>query len=279
MAKKKYFWLRLKVDFFGQKEIKKLRKIAGGDTYVIIYLKLQLLSINTNGKLFFEGYEDSFVKELALEIDEEEDNVQVTFSFLERYGLIEIISEDELLLPEAVKAIGSETDSAERVRKCRERKKALQCNTDVTNGNAIETKSNTDIDIEIEKDIDIETETDKNIEFTAFWSAYPKQTDKESTYFEWLKTISKGISKEDLVQSVINYANEVIDYAPRFIKSPKNYLADKKYLEYLPNTYKAQQNKIIPLVTKNKFNDFPQRQYTKEQYADMESKLLNKSFN
>ena len=30
---KKYYWLKLKKDFFNQKEIKKLRKIAGGDTY------------------------------------------------------------------------------------------------------------------------------------------------------------------------------------------------------------------------------------------------------
>lgn len=37
MAVKKYYGLRLENDFFKQKEIKKLRKIAGGDTYVIIY--------------------------------------------------------------------------------------------------------------------------------------------------------------------------------------------------------------------------------------------------
>ena len=43
MAEKKYYWLKLKEGFFEQKIIKKLRKIAGGDTYVIIYLKMQLL--------------------------------------------------------------------------------------------------------------------------------------------------------------------------------------------------------------------------------------------
>ena len=41
MANKKFFWLKLKEDFFRDKRIKKLRKIAGGDTYTIIYLKLQ----------------------------------------------------------------------------------------------------------------------------------------------------------------------------------------------------------------------------------------------
>ena len=48
---KKYYWLKLMNDFFTQPRIKKLRKIAGGDTYTIIYLKLQLLSLKTNGVL------------------------------------------------------------------------------------------------------------------------------------------------------------------------------------------------------------------------------------
>ena len=39
---KQYYWLQLKEDFFRQKEIKLLRKIAGGDTYTIIYLKQEL---------------------------------------------------------------------------------------------------------------------------------------------------------------------------------------------------------------------------------------------
>ena len=42
---RKYYWLKLKDDFFKSRVIKKLRKIAGGDTYTIIYLKMQLLSI------------------------------------------------------------------------------------------------------------------------------------------------------------------------------------------------------------------------------------------
>ena len=58
MANKRYYWLKLKDDFFRDKAIKKLRRIAGGDTYVIIYLKMQLLSLKSGGKLFYEGVED-----------------------------------------------------------------------------------------------------------------------------------------------------------------------------------------------------------------------------
>ena len=57
---KKFYWLKLKDDFFKQKEMKKLRKIAGGDTYTIIYLKMMLLSVKSEGKIYFEGLEDIF---------------------------------------------------------------------------------------------------------------------------------------------------------------------------------------------------------------------------
>ena len=40
---KRYYWLKLPDGFFRQKAIKKLRKIAGGDTYTIIYLKMLLV--------------------------------------------------------------------------------------------------------------------------------------------------------------------------------------------------------------------------------------------
>lgn len=37
---KRYYWLKLKNNWFNDKRIKKLRSVAGGDTYVIIYLKI-----------------------------------------------------------------------------------------------------------------------------------------------------------------------------------------------------------------------------------------------
>lgn len=149
-------------DFFAQPKIKKLRKIAGGDTYTIIYLKMQLLSLQNEGKLYFENIEDNFIDEIALTIDEEPENVAVTIQFLLAQGLIETEDNSEYLLAETRNLIGSETDGAKRVRKYRQEKsqKLLQCNADVTNCNAYVTNCNTEIDIDIEKEI----ETEKDIE-------------------------------------------------------------------------------------------------------------------
>jgi len=87
-SNRKFYWLKLKYDFFKQKEMKKLRKIAGGDTYTIIYLKMMLLSVKSKGKIYFEGLEDSFAEELALDIDEDPKNVEATVLFLKNENLL-----------------------------------------------------------------------------------------------------------------------------------------------------------------------------------------------
>lgn len=154
MAEKRYFWLKLQDTFFSQKEIKKLRKIAGGDTYTIIYLKLQLISLRNGGKIYYEGLEETFYEEMALELDEDSENVKFTILFLEKYNLIQMINDNEYLMTNVEKCTGSETQGAVRARRYREKQKALQCNTNVQN-------CNVEIEKEIEKEKEIEIEIDK----------------------------------------------------------------------------------------------------------------------
>lgn len=156
LAEKRYYWIQLKEGFFKQKEIKKLRKIAGGDTYTVIYLKMLLAAVKQGNKLYFEGVEDTFPEELALELDEDPENVKMTLAFLERQGLIKVMGEDEFLLLQCEEMVGSESESAARVRRYRE-KKTLQCNTDVT---PLLRECNTDIEKDIEKEK--EKDIDKN---------------------------------------------------------------------------------------------------------------------
>lgn len=163
---KRLYWLKLKTDFFTSKEMKKLRKIAGGDTYTIIYLKLQLLSLQDGGALYFDGLEESFADELALILDEESDNVKATLLFLERTGLIEM-NESEIRLLVVPTLIGKESESAGRVRAFREKQKMLQSNGEALQCNTLVTKCNTEKDID--KDLDIDSK-----------KSVSKETPKES---------------------------------------------------------------------------------------------------
>lgn len=156
MAENRYYWLKLHEDFFNSKRIKKLRKIAGGDTYTIIYLKMQLMAMKRDGILEYTGLEPTFAEELALDLDEEADNVAVTIQYLLGCGLLEPASDASYFLPFAVINTGSEGSSAKRVRDYRERQreqKALHSNEGVTQ--VLQERYG---EIEREKEIEIELE-------------------------------------------------------------------------------------------------------------------------
>lgn len=212
---KKYYWLKLKNDFFNQKIIKKLRKIAGGDTYTIIYLKMQLASIQNNGKLVFEGVESTFAEELALELDEDLENVNVTLAYLQANKLIEIVEDDEYLLTAVPDVIGSESAVSERVRRHRENKKALQCNADVTKCNT-EKEKDIELDIEKSKDNKIkENNTDVGCCQDNFIKNYLKNINPVSSHIEIEKLTSW---EEDIDPKLINKAIEiaVVNNAKRY---------------------------------------------------------------
>jgi predicted phage replisome organizer len=259
---KKYFWLKLKDDFFAQKEIKKLRRIAGGDTYTIIYLKLQLLSIKSDGKLIFEGVEDNFIDEMALTLDEEIENVKITLMFLQKHGLIEELRNDEYFLPKVCESIGSESSSAERVRRHRMGQKMLQCNTSVTNSNVIETKRNTEIEIEIEKDIDIKKDIEKKLKkekdkyiddfFAEIWKLYPRKNGKSAVtkkakvelYKLGLEKVTKAINKFKAQMQKENREIEFYMYGSTFFNGGYIDYLDSNSEEVKPKP-KKQEIKII----------------------------------
>lgn len=145
------------MEFF-DKRIKKLRKIAGGDTCTIIYLKMLLLSLPDEGVLYYDGIEDDFAEEIALELDEETENVRMTISYLLSKGLMEKRSKYEYFLYQVPEMLGKEVDSAARVRKHREKMAEKRYN--VTDERYIVQNCNTEIDIEKEKEIELHSDID-----------------------------------------------------------------------------------------------------------------------
>ena len=152
---KRYYWIQLTQDFFKSKEMKLLRKIAGGDTHTIIYLKMMLISLEDGGCIYYDGLADNLAEEIALMIDENVEDIKITLLFLESKGLLTRKSDRDYFLEQVPEMVGSETASARRVRKFRENQLALQCNND-------ETKRNGDIDIEKDIDTEIEKDVDEN---------------------------------------------------------------------------------------------------------------------
>ena len=147
---KRYYWIQLAQDFFKSKEMKLLRKIAGGDTHTIIYLKMMLISLEDGGHIYYDGLADNLAEEIALVIDENVEDIKITLIFLESKGLLTRKNDRDYFLEQVPEMVGSETASTRRSRKHRELR-GLHYNTIATTCNGDIEK---DIDTEIEKDID-----------------------------------------------------------------------------------------------------------------------------
>ena len=184
---KRYFWLKLQDGFFTSKRIKKLRRMAGGDTYTIIYLKMQLLAMKNNGVLTYTGLEDDFADELALDLDEEPDNVKITLAYLLSCGLAESSDNVNFFFPWAVANTGSEGASAERMRKLRERQASL--------GDASVTQALRLSDVEKEENIEQYSERKKikkesqNAENSSFPQSFQHESDFEKKREEALRRL------------------------------------------------------------------------------------------
>lgn len=279
-SNKRYYWLKLKEDFFGQKEIKRLRKIAGGDTYTIIYLKMLLKSLSSNGVLYFDGVEDDFIAELALDIDENEENVAITVQYLLKQKILVELSEDEFLLTTCSEMVGSESASAARVRRSRDRRKALQCNTIVTNSNT---------EIEREKEIEIEKDTEREVVPQPSPVNYQQIADMYNdtcVSFPRLRTLSddrkKAIKARLRVYTLEDFKTLFTKAeASSFLKGSngRNWSAnfdwlikDSNMAKVLDGNFDDKPKNAAP-ATKSAaaYNSYPQRQYD---YDAMESMLL-----
>lgn len=168
MSDKKYYWIKLKTDFFDQDTIDFLMGQENGSKYVVIYQMLMLKTAQQGGVLATKANELLIpydVKKIVRDTKYFDfDTVTIALELFKKLGLVYEEENHILRLTGAKQIVGSEWSSAERVRKYRE-KKALQCNTNVTKSNA---QCNTDIDIEkdidIDKDIDINKDINKDIE-------------------------------------------------------------------------------------------------------------------
>ena len=176
---KRYYWIQLAQDFFKSKEMKLLRKIAGGDTHTIIYLKMMLISLEDGGHIYYDGLADNLAEEIALGIDENVEDIKITLIFLESKGLLTKINDRDYFLEQVPEMVGSETASTRRSRKHRELR-GLHCNT-------IATTCNGDIDIEKDIDTEIEKDVDENPVALIVEEYQSRIAQLDGTQFEILK--------------------------------------------------------------------------------------------
>ncbi len=176
MAESKYYWLKLHKDFFKRHEIKVIEDMPNGKDYILFYLKLLVESVSHNGNLRFSDaipYNEQMLSSIT---NTNIDIVRAAMQVFLQLNMIEMLSDETIYMNEIENMIGSETASAERVRKYRKNQKMLHCNNDVTQSNAENAQCNTEIrdksieirdknNISISNDIDCQTDTVRQVIF------------------------------------------------------------------------------------------------------------------
>lgn len=161
-SSKNFWFLKIPDDYFYSKEMKKLRRIAGGAVYSLIYLKMQQIAMKSSGRIYFDGLEDTVAAEIALTIDEAPEDVQATLVLLEKMGLAERESAETIYLPESEENTGRETEWARKKRDYRAKLAAAnQSRIGQNEDNVLNMSSKCPTDIDIDKDIDTDTERER----------------------------------------------------------------------------------------------------------------------
>lgn len=160
---KKYYWLKLKDDFFDDDTISFIEEQENGVYYINFYLKLCLKSLKTDGKLIRligENLIPYDVKSLAKLTNTPIDTVRVAMKVFEEIGLIKVLETGEIYLQQINELIGNETDKARLMREKRAANKMIGNNV-TQNGNNVTAMLP---ECYLEKEIDIEKEKEKDIE-------------------------------------------------------------------------------------------------------------------
>lgn len=113
---------------------------------------MQLKAIKTGGLLKWTGLEEDFASELALDLDEEIDNVKITLNYLLSCGLAETSDGTNFFFPYAVANTGSETSAAKRMRDMRERNNVTQALRDSYGDKEEDKDKEKDSDTEIDQE-------------------------------------------------------------------------------------------------------------------------------
>lgn len=167
MAEKKYYWLKLKRDFFKRHDIRIVEEMPNGKEYILFYLKLLCESVDHEGFLRFSQTIPYSAEMLSTITNTNIDIVKSAVKMFTDLGMMEVQTDGTLFIQEVQKMIGSasDTDAAIRKRRQREREKEAQkllecdtsvtsCDIDVTNDHESKSKS---IEIDIEKDKEIKS--------------------------------------------------------------------------------------------------------------------------
>ena len=289
-------WIKIVTDIFDDEKILLIESMPEHDAIIVIWFKLLCLAGKmNNGGVFIMNDKIPYTEEMLSTIFRRPLNtVRLALNVFEQFGMIERI-DNVITIPNWSKhqTLDQLEERKEYMReymqKYRERQKQLACKANSKVNSKSNSKANVNAleeDIEEEKDIDIDIEIEKNpisyqqiIDlYNSICTSYPRVTKLSDARKKAIKARLKTYSLDDF-KRLFEMA-EASDFLKG--KNDRNWSAnfdwlikDSNMAKVLDGNYTNSGAKPKP-PKPNKFNQFPQRTYTAQDYAELERKLINK---
>lgn len=226
----KYYWIKLRTNFFSFDEIDFLLSQENGCQYVVLYQMLCLMSANNNGDLsanmgdILVPYDTKKIVRETKHFDF--DTVTVALELFKKLGLVYLQENNVLKVANIQTMIGSESASKEAIKKREYRaRKMLVDNQRDKLGTKCPTEIDIDIEKEIEKEIDIDIEKDNThsrIDYNGIINAYNELCPS----LPKVKTLSD--SRKRAIKSIVKkYGVEQIKEAFKMVEQ-SDFLTGKK---------------------------------------------------
>lgn len=258
---KKYYWLKLKKDFFKRHDIRIIEEMPNGKDYVLLYLKLLVESISHEGSLRFSDTIPYNEQMIATVTNTNIDIVRSAMKVFESLHMVDILDDETIYMTEVKSLVGSETEWARKKRIYRQNQPRIEDKQRTSKGQCLKKEDNVRQEIEIEK----ETEIDINKE-------------KENPKAKSIRFVPPSLEE---VEAYCKSRNNKVD-AGQFIDfyESKGWMVGKNKMKDWKASVRTWEKRDSQPKTENKptnkFNQFPQRTYTASDYADIERKLINK---
>lgn len=189
MAEKKYYWLKLKRDFFKRHDIRIIEEMPNGKEYILFYLKLLLESIDHEGNLRFSDTIPYNEQMLSVITNTNIDVVRSAMDMFRKLNMIEVFDDQTIYMAEVDKLIGSETKWAEKKRIQRAKVDNVP---QLSSKCPIELEKEKNIEKDIELDVDVVGSTDTDL-YTDLYDDLSTDSSTNRKFEKQNGTLGKGV--------------------------------------------------------------------------------------
>ena len=273
---KKYYYLKLKDNFFDSDSMVVLESMQDGYIYSNILLKLYLKSLKDDGRLMLNGRIPYNSSTLAMVTRHSVGDVERAIKAFQELDIVEILDNGAIYMTDIQTLIGQSSTEAESKREYRNRnenEKREQLESQDSNAykalgqmsDKCPDKSPPEIELELEREREpeLETHTERDMRaraskstlesFDEFWKKYPNKIMQQQAASLWLSIDPDESLIEEIMEGLDRWlASDQWDRG--VYQSPVNWLRDKRWLDDPPAAKKSSGNPFLELLEEERAN-------------------------